>query len=353
MNTRVSWFVLTVGLLLPLADPALARAPRAGGLEAVAVSPDGKLLATGGQNRVLYLLAAPGLEVKQRLWFGARIGWLVFSRDGKRLLVEDDAETLHFLDTTTWKPVAAVKQCGMTTTAAGADLVAVRDLAFYSGTRLRLLSTADGSEKGRVDLRERVAAFSFDAAGKSLVVLTASRAGAETKVDASKVPASLEGLAREEFRQRHDGRVATLRTFALPGGKPVREVNLWYTSDSDSTTLFVDGPTTRVLNFTNACARIAADGTTTLFATGPGFNQAIGATADGKLLLAGGMREGTYGPPDGARRVKFEIDVLPGWAEYFAGFAVQRDGSAYGVTSAFRLVRIAKGGKVEKVVPVS
>src|SRR5262249_16950956 len=43
-----------------------------GGLEAVAVSPDGKLVAAGGQNRVVYLLDAATLEVKRRIWLGAR-----------------------------------------------------------------------------------------------------------------------------------------------------------------------------------------------------------------------------------------------------------------------------------------
>jgi len=40
----------------------------------VAVSADGKQVAVGGQNRVLYLLDAGTLEVKRRLWLGARVG---------------------------------------------------------------------------------------------------------------------------------------------------------------------------------------------------------------------------------------------------------------------------------------
>jgi hypothetical protein len=89
-----------------------------------------------------------------------------------------------------------------------------------------------------------------------------------------------------------------------------------------------------------------------LFETGLVFNHGLGASADGKVLVCGGMREGLYGPLEGVARVKFTIDALPGWPEHFAGFAVAADGTAYGVTSAFRVVRIGKDGKVMKVAPV-
>jgi hypothetical protein len=50
--------------------------------------------------------------------------------------------------------------------------------------------------------------------------------------------------------------------------------------------------------------------------------------------------------------VKFEVGRLPGAGEYFSAFAVPKDGRVYGVTSACRVVRVSKEGKVEKAVPV-
>ena len=75
-------FVRSLTLLACL---LLARAAPAGvagwsGLGAVAVSPDGKRLAVGGQNRVIYLVDAGTLEVERRLYFGVRIGELHFAR---------------------------------------------------------------------------------------------------------------------------------------------------------------------------------------------------------------------------------------------------------------------------------
>jgi hypothetical protein len=197
-----------------------------------------------------------------------------------------------------------------------------------------------------------VSAFAFGDAGKRLVVLTASRPGPERKVASRDIPRALTGLAREEFRLKNDGQVSTLRTVEVPSGKVVRERTLWYTSDSDTTLLMPAGDVTWVLNFANVCARIAADGTTKLFQTGLVFNHGRGASPGGKVLVAGGLRAGTYGPPEGGKRVAFEIDRLPGAAEYFASFAVRADGSAFGVTSACRVVRLSKEGKVEKVTPV-
>src|SRR5215207_9445246 len=103
MTTRCG---LRLSLLAALALPAPALAGGAfgrGGLEAVAVSPDGKRLAVGGQNRVVYLLDADTLAVQRRVWLGARVGRLSFSGDGKRLLAEDEADNLHLLDAASGK----------------------------------------------------------------------------------------------------------------------------------------------------------------------------------------------------------------------------------------------------------
>jgi hypothetical protein len=54
----------------------------------------------------------------------------------------------------------------------------------------------------------------------------------------------------------------------------------------------------------------------------------------------------------GGKVERFTVDALPGWPEYFSRFVVAGDGTVYGVTTAFRLVRVSKRGKVEKAVPV-
>ncbi len=343
---------LAAALLLLAAAPASARAPRWGGLDAVAVSPDGKSLAVGGQNRTLYLLDPVTLEVRRRVWVGGRIVFLAFNRDGSRLLLEDDSESLRLFDAATWKLLERVPRCSGAVISRAADLVAVRDRSSYPEARLRLLSLTDVKEKGTVELTERAAAYAFDAEGKKLVMVSEGRAGAEKKLPLSEPSPKLSELGRREFRQRHDGMVSSLLTVEVAKGKVLRAVPLWYTSDSDSTQLAVAGGKVWVTNFNNTCARIEASGATALFETGLTFNHALAVSPDGKLLACGGMREGLYGPLEGGKRVKFELEALPGWPEYFGGFAFAPDGIAYGVTSAFRVVRIDKAGKVVKVAAV-
>jgi hypothetical protein len=202
-----------------------------------------------------------------------------------------------------------------------------------------------------LELKERVAGFTLAEDGKSLVVLTEARSGDEKRVPPREVPATLTGLARRKFILEHDGLVADLRVHEVATGKLIRQATLWYTSDPESSRLIRAGDTASIVNFRNDCARIGPAGAATLFESGLLFNYGVGASPDGKVLVCGGLDEGTHGPPEG-KRVRFALEPLPGAAEYFAAFAVRPDGSAYGVTSAFRAVRLGREGKVEKVAPV-
>jgi hypothetical protein len=350
MTTIGRWWIAWLALLF-LAWPLPARSGHWSGLDAVAVSPDGRFLATGGQSRVIFLLDTTGPAVQRRIWIGARVTQLLFSRDGTRLLVEDDSDTLHLLDTKTWKPVARVEHVRGAVAAARADRVVVRSRAAPAPTGLRILSLQDGSDQGLIEMKEGVSAWALDAEGKNVVVLTLGREGDERKVPPGETPRNLEGLARREFQLRNDGQVAWLRVLEATTGKTVREARTWYTSDSGSTRLFVAGDVIQVTNFNNSCARIAADGTTTLFETGVLFNYTTGWSPDARVLVAGGLREGTWGEP-GGKRVRFAIEALPGADEFLTAAVVQPDGSAWLGTSGYRLLRVSREGKVEKVVPV-
>lgn len=338
-------------LLLILPSLAAGQAPRWGGLEAVAVRPDGKQISVGGQSRTIFFLSPDDLSVTARLWHGARIRELFFTADSKRLIVADDADSLHFYDLDTLKNVAHVEGVRSPTFAPAADLIAVRPTRSAAPSAIRLLSAIDGSEKGVLEFKDRLAAFTLAADGKKLVILTLGQESDERRVPLSETPRALAGLARLEYQQRHDGLTSFLRTVEVPSGKVVKELKLWYTSESESTRLTLAGLTTVVTNFSNVCARISEDGETKLFTTNVVFNYAVGSSVDGKVLVVGGLREGIVALPEG-KQARFTLDALPGADEFVTGFSVGPGGTILGVTTSYRLFRLARDGKLEKIVPV-
>jgi hypothetical protein len=323
-----------------------------GGLEAVAARDDGKIVAVAGQNRVVYIVDAETLRVKQRLWLGARIGNLAFNRDGSRLAVEEEDDRVRLLDLDSGKEVAKVANSSRMVASPRGNFIALRDTTNVISPRIRFLSLDDLTEKGRIELTELPSAFTFDAEAKRLIVLSRGVIGDEKRVPVVETPRDMRGLARAEYQQMHDGYESYLRTFDVATGKLLRQVRLWYTSDSDSTLLVLAGDTTFVFNRGNVCARISPMGKVSLLETRQRINHGLGSSPNGKLLLTGGLAEGTFGPLDGDKRVRFEIDELPGQAEFIARFAVRDDGGVFAVTTAYRLVRISREGKVEKAVPV-
>ncbi len=99
---HLAWLLPLVAATL-FATSSLAKDPDWSGLGAVAVSPDGKTVVVGGQNRVLYVVDAETFEVKKRIWTRARVGALEFSKDGSTLVLEDDAEETHLFDGKTFE----------------------------------------------------------------------------------------------------------------------------------------------------------------------------------------------------------------------------------------------------------
>lgn len=342
---------LLLALLLPLILLA-AGVPGRGGFEAVAVSPGGKLVAVGGQNRVVYLLDPEKAEVRSRFWLGARIGELAFSKDGARLVVADETDRLHLLDVATGKTLARIANAAGMRALPATNLLVVHDLGDLTRNRLRFLSMETLEEIGLVELPDRPISWKIDASGKKLLALGMGKPGDEPVIPVTEMPRDLRGLARWKFRQKNDGLESILYEVEVPSGKVAATTKSWYTSDSDTTQLARVGSVTYVFNRVNLCAQIGPKGATTMFETSQGVNHALAVSPDGKTLFTAGMGGGMIGPIDGDKRAVFKLDELPGQSEFINRFSVQDDGSAWAVTTAYRLVRISRTGRVEKVTPV-
>jgi hypothetical protein len=341
----------TLLLALLLAGASSGAGVVGGGFAAVAVSPDSKRLAVGGQNRVVYFLDADKTEVQSRIWLGVRVADLAFSKDGSCLLVGDEIDQLHLLDVATGKVLAKAVRVGGFAALPPANLVVVRDLAALDKPRLRFLALDTLADVGEAELPVRPMAWRIDASGKRLLVLGGGKRGDEPVVPGAEVPRDLRGLALWTFRQKNDGQESALYEVDVPTGKVVAQAKSWFTSDFDSTHLARVGGLTYVFNRVNQCAKIGPKGETTMFETSQVVNHALTTSADGKVLYTGGLGGGWVGPVEGARAA-FKLDELPGQSEFVNRFAVLGDGGAWAVTSAYRLAKVSRAGRVEKVVPV-
>jgi WD40 repeat protein len=347
---KKKWAFLCLGLIMSLSPLAWASTPL-GGL-AVAVSPDGKIIASAGDNRVLYVLDAAKMEVTNRVWLGTCIVDLAFNKDGNTLVAEDTDGTLHLVDAKAWKPIKQESKAGLLSTARNADLAAGLN-PDYNGYTIRFFSMTDLSTKGKVTFAkgEKVAALGLDPEGARLAVWM-EPVNDESEAKNPNPPKDLKGLALEEFRLKNDGKTSRVLLFKVADGSKISEQKIFYSASSSSWKVLFQGDNILLVNYSNLNAQINPKGEVTLFQLDNSYNYGIGASADQKLLLTGGLADGTYTKVADLSKTKFQPDRLPGWPEYFKGFTVTGDGTAYGSTSGYRIIKIKPGGAFEKSYPI-
>jgi hypothetical protein len=212
----------------------------------------------------------------------------------------------------------------------------------------------DLSNKAKVTLekQKRVSTFALSPDGKRLAVLLESeKDAAEKEVPYKDIPKDLRGIELEEFKQRNDGKTSQFFLFSIPSGEKIAEHKVYFSNSGTACALF-QGEQVLIVNYSNVNAAIGADGSVKIFQLDNSFNYGIGIGPDQKVVLTGGLRNGTYTQADGLKMHKFSIDQLPGWPEYFKGFAVDAAGTGYGATTGYRLIQIQPDGKIARSVPV-
>jgi WD40 repeat protein len=314
-------------------------------LGAVAVSPDGKTLVVGGDNRTLYVLDPDTLEVQKRIWLKTNIYNMAFCKNGKTLVMEDTSEKLYFIETGNWKVLKTIMKAGSISAAPMADMVAGIASSYKKNT-IKLFSMTDGTLKSQLEFPGKVVSIGLDAAGTRLVLLAKGPKGIETK---KATPKNLRGFEASVFKQNNDGRVSILAEFEVPSWKKLSEKTIFYTAGSPVT--LVGKNKTLIIDYSNVNAKIEG-GKISLFKAESSFNYGIGISPDRKKFLVGGLRDGTLVDVGALTMKTFKVDRLPGWPEYYKGFDFGPDGTGYAVTTAYRLVKIKKDGKIEKAVPI-
>ncbi len=337
--------LFAIAILCLLAASAMAHTPKHG-LGDAAISPDGKILVTGGDNRVLYVLNPANFQVLKRIWLKTNVHEMEFSSDGSTLMLEDTKEILHFYDTSNWKLINQVNKAGRFSAAPAVDLVA----GFYPSSKLThifLLSMRDGKRQGVIEHAGYVKLIGLGPEGKRLVVLSDGPRDLEPK---KKPPKNLRGLERDKFLQHHDGRTSVLAEYDIASGKQTKLQTVFY-APGGYAGLLVGPEYSLILSYSNLNARWTGD-KLEMFHSENSYNYGAGISQDQTRFITGGLRSGTYVQAEGMKMIKFKIDSLPGWPEYYTGFGFGPDGTAYGTTTAYRLVVISPQGKLIKALPI-
>jgi len=350
MSRFITIALLTIGSMV--AHQAVAAVPK-GALGAIAASPNGKTIVAAGDNRVLYVLDAKDLTVKKSLWIGINPLDIHYSKNGATIVIHDTKNNLVFYSTKTWKPIGEVGDANSIAVAEKADIIVASGRA--KGRDEKAVTAVYGyslaTGKQVISAKVTVGVHAIGVLSDASRIFVLSKPVKTDKEKKEKPPANLKGLDKEEFKQKHDGKNAHFVTLDKTG-KELGRYTTWYSSSS-AVLLAAEGKSIFALNYSNTNAELDRTGKkTTLFKSKNSYNYGMGYSSASNAVASGGMGNGSIINLADGTATKFKIDRIGGWPEYFKGFSFAKDGTAYGGTTAYRLVKIGPDGKVEIVKPV-
>lgn len=335
-----------------LATPDVSQAQSKHALGTIAVSPDNSTLIAAGYNRVMYVCNPADLSVKQRIFLEIIPYDASFTSDGKSLAIVSSDRFVNVYDTTTWEKKAEIPKAQDVSFAHGSDeLVVMLATNYRDKKRIQPIAVYDMS----TGEKKREASFEFEGyaigtnqdASQVVLMSRPKTDEAETK---EKTPKELKDLERAEFELKHDGKTAEV--LWLDSELKETNRNKTFYSDSGTNHIFVKDNIATHLVYRNRCVQFTPDGQAKLFKTDTSFNYGMGVSRDMKTIAAGGLATGMVMNAETQTSTSFKHSRLPGFPEYFYGFAIGPDGIAYGGTSAWRIIKISAEGKVISETPI-
>ncbi|MFZ1814252.1 MAG: hypothetical protein WBO55_05660 [Rhizobiaceae bacterium] len=348
----VACALLFAAFTLPASSPTMAGLPK-GALGAIAVSPDGKTVAAAGDNRVLYLVDAATLEVKERIWIGYSPMSLFWTKDGKTLVMRHTDDVLLLFDTATWKvrgEIPAFRQMSM---AVASEKVVTATQGEYNTDHYKTLIAIHDLNTGQklkeTELDREIVNIATNPDASQVVVIMRE---VDNESEAKAEPAEgLEGIEKETAMKKADGKTMDLIWFDGEL-KETAAATSWYSTYYTDGLHLWDGKTFVLAYGTSA--EMSMDGNAELFSS-DGVNTSYGFlfTPDHSHMYSGGLASGAVFDIASRTGINWESgERLPSWPEYFQGFGLAPDGTVFGGTSAYRLMRMTPDGKMELIKPI-
>jgi hypothetical protein len=254
--------------------------------------------------------------------------------------------------TADWSKKSVLEKRDLVSLARDADLFAAMEEDYSNGPSVYFHSVADNSVKGsmRFAKGERIIGLGLNAEGTKVGVVFAGKDDpSEKKVEYKDIPKDLKEPARTTFQQQNDGKTGRIVFAEVPSGKILGDHKTYYTTSGCDVVL--NGDKACLVVTSGPQAMVGADGNVELFLL-PQYGYGSGVSPDRKLIVAGGMGQFSITPFDPITPVNGTSSRLPGFPEYFKGFAMNNEGPIYAATTAYRVMRINRNGNIEKEAPV-
>ena len=333
MKFRIAAAALALSLAVPFT--ASADTP-ANGIGGIAVSPDGKTVLAAGDTRVVYVLDAATMEVKDRVYTGTTVVWMTYRQDGKVVFARDTSGVLTAVDTSTFKPVWQLKGTQTADYALAANLLAVTVRKKYNEYLARTIDANTFETKSEtalpVKFYPRGQGISID--GLKMVVTSSSRRVKDE--ERKRPPSDMRGLERNVFRHKHDQYGSQIAQIDLTTGQTEITDSWWYSSRPKHIHVTMGGAT--VLGYTSDNATIAPSGEVTMIDAGSRSQYSAMTMPAGDAYVIGAMRQISLKKAGSDSAQVFKLKRMAGWPEYVLRFTTGPNGKIYASTNAYRVI---------------
>jgi hypothetical protein len=321
-------------------------------LGAIAVSPDGATVVAAGDNRVLYVLDPATLEVKSRTSIDTNPLEMAFSKDGSTLAMFTVDDELRFYKTADWSLISVAQDVTRISFAAAADSVATLGNAGWGDdatTPLAVYALTGGSPTLQAVVKGNIKTVSVSPDASQFVLVTEPKDDAgEAKND---TPSNLQDFARTEFTQKNDGRTSEIVLLDKSGAETKREKTFFSSYQMMATA--ISGDSAYFLTYADSNLKVTlSDLSSTAFDSKQWYLTGAASSPDQSVVVSGVEREGVVRTLSSGNSAPFKIDDQPGASEYFEGFAFGPDGTIFGGTSSYRLVKLSPSGQVQLTKPI-
>jgi len=317
-----------------------------GGLETVAINPVKPELVVGGMMNNLVILDKTTFKVLRKIELGAECSEVEYTADGKVIVAHTDMSGVYFINSESGAILFHVDRAGTVAFSAKLDIVAIYNYGYESEIGIYSMTTGEKKLSLKMDEIEPEI-LGFDASRNQLLVYTDEMDDeSEEKLKDEKILDEASFEHKIYLEKKYDQMKAMLHVYSLTDGALISSFNSWYsTSASFASVAFGDGTNYYVNGWDDNIMIFDQTGLKEVVETPNSFSYGAGFSIERTLILSD---EYVYNYSTRTFS-EFKIEKARSWSSgYLHDYAVDTDGTIYGVNSEYVIFSLSKTGTVLK-----